>query len=112
MDFTAKRQIIEAISDEVNVLHPLLNHMLRNLDGVSAVEYRHGPNEKGADFVVTRRDKALNRINYIGIIAKVGKILSNFDGVARQIEECKMPRTVLGGKTAVRLSEVWVINTS
>jgi hypothetical protein len=76
------------------------------------VEHTHGPNEKGADFIVTRRDEALNRNHHIGILVKIGKILSNFDDIARQIEECQMPRKIQGGKSEVRLSEVWVINNA
>lgn len=112
MDFTSKRALIEAISDEVNVLHPLLNHLLRHIDGVKSVEYTHGPNEKGADFVVSRHDSALNNTNHIGVVVKVGKILQNFDDVARQVEECQLPRTIRGGMEQIRLTEVWVLNTS
>ncbi|MEW5789393.1 MAG: NACHT domain-containing protein [Pseudomonadota bacterium] len=112
MDFGEKRQIIQNIADEVKILHPLLDHLLRNIEGVTGVEYKHGPNEKGADFIVTRRDVALERDVHIGVIAKKGKILSNFDDIARQIEECRMPRTMLGGRKEGRLSDVWVINTS
>lgn len=112
MDFYTKTKIIEDIKDEVHDLHPLLNHLLRNLPSVINVEYKHGPNEKGADFVVTKLDPALNRHTQIGVIAKIGKILSKFDDLERQIDECSMPRTILGGKSEVRLSEIWVINTS
>lgn len=112
MNFDAKKTIIEAISDEVNVLHPLLNHLLRHIENVESVEYTHGPNEKGADFIVTRRETAFNTTHHIGVVVKVGKILQNFDEVARQVEECQLPRTIKGGTESVRLSEVWVINTA
>jgi hypothetical protein len=112
MDFNSKKALVEAISDEVNVLHPLLNHVLRQIEGVVHVELTHGTNEKGADFIVARNDPALGITNYIGVVVKVGKILQNFDDVARQVEECQMPRTIRGGMTQVRLSEVWVINNS
>lgn len=112
MDFESKRILVSAITDEVNVLHPLLSHLLRNIKDVTHVEYTHGTNEKGADFIVTRHDEALNTTHHIGIVAKVGKILQNFDDVARQIEECQQIRSVQGGMAQVRLSEVWVINTS
>ena len=112
MDFSSKRALVEAISDEVNVLHPLLNHLLRQIDGVQHVEYTHGPNEKGADFIVSRHDSALGHTNHIGVVVKVGKILQNFDDVARQIEECQLPRTIRGGMEQIRLTEVWVLNTA
>ena len=112
MDFTSKRALIEAISDEVNVLHPLLNHLLRHIDGVTHVEYTHGPNEKGADFIVSRYDSALGNTNHIGVVVKVGKILQNFDDVARQVEKCQLSRTIRGGVEQIRLTEVWVLNNS
>ncbi|MES2385733.1 MAG: NACHT domain-containing protein [Pseudomonadota bacterium] len=112
MDFTSKKALVEAISDEVNVLHPLLNHLLRHIAGVTHVEYTHGPNERGADFIVSRLDDALGTTNHIGVVVKVGKILQNFDDVARQVEECQMPRAIRGGMEQIRLTEVWVLNTS
>lgn len=112
MDIKAKAKLIEAIDDEVNGLHPLLRDTFRKMEGIREVEYTHGPNEKGADFVLTRFDDALGRTHEIGIVAKKGKILSNADDVFRQIEECQMPRTIRGGKAHVSLSEVWVVNTS
>ena len=112
MDFASKKALVEDISDEVNVLHPLLNHLLRQISGVTTVEYTHGPNEKGADFIVSRYDDALDATNHIGVVVKVGKILQNFDDVARQVEECLLPRTIRGGLEEVRLTEVWVLNNS
>ena len=112
MDFKAKEKLIDAISDEVRILHPLLHNTFRQMEGIEEVEYTHGPNEKGADFILTRFDRALSRTHEIGIVAKRGKIQSNNDDVFRQIEECQMPRTIRGGKESVPLSEVWVVTTS
>ncbi len=112
MDFTDKCKLIEKIDDEVRVLHPLLRNVLRHIEGVTEVEYTHGPNEKGADLIITRFDSALGRSHQIGVVAKIGKILNNFEDVARQIEECQMPRKIQGGTSEVRLSEVWVINNA
>lgn len=112
MDFKAKTKLIDAIDDEVRVLHPLLHDTFRQMEEIEEVEYTHGPNEKGADFILTRFDRALSRTHEIGIIAKRGKILSNTDDVFRQIEECQMSRTIRGGKDSVPLSEVWVVTTS
>ena len=112
MDFSSKKALIEAITDEVKVLHPLLNHLLRHMNGVNYVEYTHGSNEKGADFVISRFDEALGETYHIGVVVKVGKILQNFDDVARQVEECLLPRKIRGGMDEVRLTEVWVLNNS
>lgn len=111
MDFRAKQQVIEAIASEVNELHPLLSSVLDKLENIKSVEYTHGPNEKGADFVLTRFDPALQSFSHIGVIVKKGKIVNDFGDVARQIEECGLSRLVDGGKRKVRLSEIWVINT-
>lgn len=112
MEFTAKKQLVEAITDEVRVLHPLLEHTLRHLEGVSAVNYTHGTSERGADFVVTRLDQSLGTPGYVGVVVKVGKILNNFDDIERQVDECRLPRIIPGNTSPVRLSEVWVINNS
>ena len=112
MEFSDKCKIIEKIDDEVKILHPLLKNVLRHIEGVTEVEYTHGTHEKGADLIVTRFDSALGRSHQIGVVAKIGKILNNFDDVARQVEECQMLRTIQGGTSVTRLSEVWVINNA
>jgi NACHT domain len=112
MEFSDKCKVIENIDDEVKILHPLLRNVLRQIDGVTEVEYTHGQSEKGADLIVTRFDKALERSHQIGVIAKIGKVLNNFTDIERQIDECQMPRKIQGGTSEVCLSEVWVINTS
>jgi hypothetical protein len=112
MDFRAKQHIIEQISDEVNELHPLLHSFLSKLPQVISCEYTHGPNEKGADFVLTRQDPSLGTISYVGVIAKRGKIVSDISEITKQIEECGIPRFLRGGKEKVRLTEMWVINNN
>lgn len=112
MDFSDKCKIIEKIDDEVRILHPLLRETFRRMDGVTEIEYTHGTNEKGADLILTRHDTALGRTHQVGVIAKIGKIVSNIDDIARQIEECQMPRKIQGGLSETHLSEVWIVNTS
>lgn len=112
MDFSDKCQLIENITNEVKVLHPLIRDTFRHMDGVKEVEYTHGVHEKGADFILTRFDEALGRSHYVGVVAKVGKIVSNLDDIYRQIEECQMPRKIHGGASETRLSEVWIVNTA
>ena len=112
MEFQDKCKIIEDIENEVNILHPLLGNIFRNMEGVLEVEYTHGPNERGADFIVTKHDPTLGRSHQVGVVAKKGKIVSNIDDICRQIEECQMPRTIQGGTSETRLSEVWVVNTA
>lgn len=112
MDFRAKQQIIENISSEVNDLHPLLQSVLYKLENISTGEYTHGPQEKGADFVLTRFDPALQSYSHIGVVAKRGKITNDISEISRQIEECGLPRLIEGGKKKVRLSEIWVVNNS
>ena len=112
MNFSDKCKIIEKIDDEVKILHPLLRETFRRMDGVTEIEYTHGTNEKGADLILTRHDSALGRTHQVSVIAKIGKIVSNIDDVARQIEECQMPRKIQGGLSETHLSEVWIVNTS
>ena len=111
MERQKKREQIEAIDDEVDVLHPLLNDLLRNLDNIRYVEYTHGPNEMGADFVLERFDPTTQETYHIGVIAKTEKILQNYAEVERQIDECALKRFLRQGKDEVRLPEVWVVTT-
>lgn len=111
MDDKAKIERIERIDSEVGELHPLLLQIFPKLERVSYVEYTHGPNEMGADFVIERVDAALGTSDYIGVVAKSDKILQNFSDVERQIDECGHLRLIRQGKENVRLPEVWVITS-
>lgn len=111
MDQATKRQLVEAIDKEVGELHPLLDEILRGLANVQYVEYTHGPNEMGADFVLERRDESLGETDHIGVVAKCDKILQSFADVERQIDECGDPRLIKNGLLEVRLPEVWVITS-
>lgn len=111
MDEKAKRERIEAIDDEVIELHPLLEEIFKKIKNISYVERTHGPNEKGADFVLQRNDPDLGSNHYIGVVAKTDKILQNFSEVERQIDECSHRRLIRQGKEEVRLPEVWVVTS-
>jgi hypothetical protein len=111
MEREKKRAQIEALGDEVNELHPLLDQLLRKLDGVTYLEYTHGPHEMGADFVVERVDSGIGKSSHIGIVVKAEKILQNFTDVERQIDECGNKRFIRAGIQEVRLPEVWVISS-
>ncbi len=112
MDFKSKQQLIESIKAEVNELHPLLRTVFGYLENITKVETTHGTQEKGADFVLTRFDPALSSYSHVGVVVKVGKITNDITDIERQIDECTLPRLIEGGKNKVRLSEVWVVNTS
>jgi hypothetical protein len=109
MDLNYKIKKIKSLNDEVNNFHPLLHQLFQSMPSITGVEYTHGPNEKGADFVLTKYDDIIGDTFYIGIIVKIGKIQIDFTDIERQIEECELPRTILGGKKSIRLSEIWVI---
>ncbi|MFZ3127971.1 MAG: NACHT domain-containing protein, partial [Rhodoferax sp.] len=111
MDEATKRQRVEKIDNEVGELHPLLESIFRQLANVQYVEYTHGPNELGADFIIERRDEDLGRNSYIGIVAKTDRILQSFADVERQIDECGDARLIRGGMETVRLPEVWVVTS-
>ena len=107
------RARVEAISDEVKELHPLLEIILNKLPRVKQVEYSHGTNEMGADFVLSREDDTFGDLEYVGMIAKTGKIVQNFDDIEHQIDECSLQRPFFfGGKHKVRISETWIVTTS
>ncbi len=112
MDTTAKRNKIESIKDEVGEFHPLLLELLPKLPRVVNSEYTHGPNEKGSDIILVRNNELFNENDYIGIIAKIGKIHTDFTEIERQIDECSMPRLFLNGKKNIYLNEIWVVTNS
>jgi len=106
-----KKAKLSAMTDEVGEFHPLLNKLLRKLPKVIDVEYTHGPEEMGADFVVSRRDETFGQTEYVGVIAKVGRVVQDYSDIERQIEECEIPRTFFGGKETIRITEIWVMIT-
>lgn len=100
---------IQSLHDEVKELHPLLQRLLPLLPNVSRVEHTHGPNEKGADFIVVRSDPIVGGDEFVGVIVKSGDIRQNLDDVERQIKECEIARHIDGGKKKIVLSEIWVV---
>lgn len=106
-----KKQRLESITDEVKEFHPLLTNLLYKMPDIQEVEYTHGQNEMGADFVLSSFNKIFGRIEYIGVIAKLGGLTQNFSSLERQIDECSMPRPFAGGKEKIYISEIWIILT-
>ena len=102
---------LDSIKDEIGELHPLLDLLLQKLPSVQSVEYHHGPDEMGADFVVARIHEVFGTAEYVAVIAKVGKIAQNHGDIERQIEECAVPRLFQGGRTNVVPTEIWVVTT-
>ncbi|MBC2732018.1 NACHT domain-containing protein [Thiobacillus sp.] len=111
MEREKKRAQIEALDNEVKELHPLLDDLFRDMEGIAYVEYTHGQDEMGADFVLEKVDPNLGVSTYVGVVVKAQKILQNFTDVERQIDECQVRRLIQNGKKEVRLPEVWVISS-
>ncbi|MCL4266262.1 MAG: hypothetical protein KJ069_23855 [Anaerolineae bacterium] len=108
----SREELISRIKDEVNDLHPMLIKLLAKLPGITDVEYTHGSNEMGADLVLAKKHESLGHIQYVGIVAKVGKVHQDLSDIERQISECfTVPRYFRNGKEEVYISEVWVIAT-
>ncbi|GLZ86698.1 hypothetical protein Pres01_27490 [Metapseudomonas resinovorans] len=105
-----KIERIKKLEREVQDFHPLLKVLLGRIPYIRNVEYRQGPNENGADFVLEKFDEILSSTTYIGVIVKVGKIKQDQTDIERQIEECGMERTFDSGKKKVFISEIWIIS--
>jgi hypothetical protein len=106
-----KNARLNMIQNEIKQLHPLLKLLLPKLPRVQEVEYRHGKDEMGADFVFSRLGEVFHDIEYIGVIAKIGKIVQDYSDVERQIKECEIERFFNNGRKKVHISEIWVIAT-
>ncbi len=109
MDTNFKLKRIRELTDEVKQLHPLLRDLLPKLPNVKAVNYTHGPNEMGADFVLEKVNETLLRDEYVGVIAKSDDIKQDYTQLERQIKECGVARKIEGGKKNIFLNETWVI---
>lgn len=105
------KEKLEAIQDEVKEFHPILEALLPKLPAIQNVEYTHGNREMCADFVAGKLDETLGELTYIGVIAKVGKIVQDFRDVERQIDECQIPRFFNAGAKKIRIEEIWVVAT-
>jgi hypothetical protein len=109
MDKLIKSKLLD-ISSEVKEFHPLLETLFSKFQNISNVDYTHGINEKGADFVLTRIDELFGETEYIGVIAKIGVIKQNTSDIDRQIEECDLKRYTAEGKKEILLSEIWIVS--
>ena len=96
---------------EVEDFHPHLREFLPKLEGIQDVEYTHGTQEFGADFVLTKRDNSTGATRYVGVVVKKDKIIQgSVDDVIRQISECaKISRLIGTVSDKIKMSEVWVI---
>ena len=110
----SKRMLAESLKDlkdEVNELHPLLDSIFNKMPSIKNVEYTHGVNEMGADFVLTKLSEELGDTEYVGVIAKASKILQNTDEIERQINECSVPRIGTNGRKEINITEIWVVTS-
>lgn len=109
MDLKEKKKKINSLKNEVKEFHPLLQKLLVKLPKVSNIEYTHGNNEKGADFILTSSHEVLNHQKYIGLIVKIGEINKNLRAIEEQIDDCKLERYILNGKKKIHIDEVWIV---
>lgn len=95
---------------EVEDLHPHLKEFLSKIEQIKDVKYTHGPEEWGADFVLTVLDELTGNAVYVGVVVKNARISQpEISDVLRQIEECGKPRIIGNGAQRVRMDRVWVI---
>ncbi len=109
IDDKSKKIVLAELKDEVNDFHPLLASLFKKLPRIKKVEYTHGKDEKGADFVLLRHDDTLETNEYIGVIVKVKKIHQDLAKIREQISECNLERTFNNGKQRIRLDEIWIV---
>lgn len=108
-----KISMLNELTNEVKDFHPILRILFSKLPSISSVEYKQGPNEKGADFVLIKNDSTLLTEHYIGVICKIGKITQSNAEVDRQVDECSLfDRFIDGGKRKIKLNEIWVVTNS
>lgn len=100
---------IQNIDNEVKNFHPFLETIFLKMPTIQKVEYTHGTNEKGADFILTKLSEELGDTEHIGIVAKIGKITQNISSVTEQIDECALRRLSANGKKEIYLSEIWIV---
>jgi hypothetical protein len=109
-----KQEYIQSLKDEVKQFHPFLRSLfiaMVNKDVLINVDYTHGPNELGADFILTKRDSILGENTAISVIVKTGSLRNALGEVERQIEESKAPRKDQNGNV-VFVREFWVVTNS
>ncbi|MBK8809802.1 MAG: NACHT domain-containing protein [Acidobacteria bacterium] len=111
MSLPARQNKIEKITDEVKVLHPMLDQLLRKMPEVKDVEYTQGNRERGADFVLLKTDVTTSMDDHVGVIVKIGPLHQNFTDIERQIDECTLERTFRNGKDKIRIREIWIFVT-
>ena len=106
-----KREKINSLTNEVEQLHPILLELFKKMP-LKYVEYTHGTNEKGADFILVQTDTILNKDEYIGVIVKSKKILQNFSEIENQIKECYLfERYLENGRRKIRFDKLWIVTS-
>lgn len=103
------KQELERIDRELEQVHPLLKMLFSRMPGLKNIEYKQGPSENGADFVLSSENDLLDEREYIGVIVKKGKITKSSHDVDSQIEQCLALRRFVSGKKEIRLDEIWVV---
>lgn len=109
-----KQEYIQSLKDEVNQFHPFLKKLFDSmiLNGtLISLDYTHGVNENGADFVLKKRDSALDEEISIAVIVKTGQIKNSLDIIERQISEAKAVRSDKNGNDYT-IREFWVLTNS
>lgn len=113
METFEKIKKINSLKNEVKELHPFLADLFSVLPKISHVEYTHGNQEYGADFILVKHDETLDQEIYIGVVVKSTDIKqNNFDEIQRQSDEAfMMPKQVFNGKRNVTIDTVWIVTS-
>ena len=109
IDIKKALQRIQIKGKEVSDFHPHLWEFLGRLPNVVSVEHTHGPNEQGADFILTMEED-MEGVCYVGVVVKNDGISAkSVQEVSRQIFQCRVLKPVKNGEQLVNLNKVWVI---
>jgi hypothetical protein len=106
-----KHDHIAGFKKEVQEFHPFLKGVFSNIKEILDVEYTHGQNEMGADFLLKREDPITHDHYWVGVIVKVGKIHSSLQDIERQVKECRVPRMNKNGGELI-INTIWVMTNS
>jgi len=101
---------IDALKDEVKEIHPLLESLFARLPNVREVEYRHGIQERGTDFIINLEDSVLMTDDFVGVVVKSGDIVAkDVSAIVTQLREARSEKLFGSGKRRIKCNKFWIV---